>query len=197
MSYIGLNRFSCTAFHISQRFSPLLTAAVLIRSLLGSWVLVIIIIGVVSLAAFLFSLTTSDGGSVAAAAAAAASFSPHRIVNPIPAPADKDRRDGDLHYAVAVDCGSSGSRIFVYAWPPQSQQADLLHIRELKGCVKDRRREIAAFDNATLSCLCLLNENSRCRLPVLTTEPPSSTPPLPSPPLPSPPRSQDPTTSLS
>ena len=105
----------------------------LIRSLLGLWVLVIII-GIVFLVAFLFSLAAGDGGS----SAAGASFSPHRIVNPIPAPANKDRKDDDLHYAAAVDCGSSGSRIFVYAWPPQSQQADLLHIRELKGWVKVR-----------------------------------------------------------
>ena len=60
---------------------------------------------------------------------------PERI-DPLPAPDKSVFPRESLHYAVAVDCGSSGSRLFVYVWPPQEQKTDLIKIRELKGLLE-------------------------------------------------------------
>ena len=38
-----------------------------------------------------------------------------------------------FQYAIVVDCGSSGSRVFVYYWPPHDGIPDnLLHIKPVK-----------------------------------------------------------------
>ena len=44
-----------------------------------------------------------------------------------------DLTNPDLHYGVVVDCGSSGSRVYVYFWPPHNgNEKDLLSIQPLR-----------------------------------------------------------------
>lgn len=44
-----------------------------------------------------------------------------------------DTEDAALSYGVVVDCGSSGSRVFVYVWPPHNGDPhDLLDIRQMR-----------------------------------------------------------------
>ncbi|XP_019717531.1 ectonucleoside triphosphate diphosphohydrolase 7-like [Hippocampus comes] len=44
-----------------------------------------------------------------------------------------DVRDAGLNYGVVVDCGSSGSRVFVYYWPPHNGNPHtLLDIRQMR-----------------------------------------------------------------
>ncbi|NWY64310.1 ENTP7 diphosphohydrolase, partial [Erithacus rubecula] len=44
-----------------------------------------------------------------------------------------DTEDSSLNYGVVVDCGSSGSRIFVYFWPPHNGNPhDLLDIKQMR-----------------------------------------------------------------
>ncbi|XP_078587377.1 ectonucleoside triphosphate diphosphohydrolase 4-like isoform X1 [Branchiostoma floridae x Branchiostoma japonicum] len=44
-----------------------------------------------------------------------------------------DTRDPNLYYGIVVDCGSSGSRVFVYSWPRHTgNPAQLLDIRQMR-----------------------------------------------------------------
>ncbi|NXU21383.1 ENTP7 diphosphohydrolase, partial [Pardalotus punctatus] len=44
-----------------------------------------------------------------------------------------DTEDSSLNYGVVVDCGSSGSRVFVYFWPPHNGNPhDLLDIKQMR-----------------------------------------------------------------
>jgi len=39
----------------------------------------------------------------------------------------------DVHYGIVMDCGSSGTRVYVYIWPPHSgNPQDLLNIQQLR-----------------------------------------------------------------
>ena len=41
-------------------------------------------------------------------------------------------KDPNLHYGVVIDCGSSGSRLYIYVWPEHSgRENELLQIKQL------------------------------------------------------------------
>ena len=43
-----------------------------------------------------------------------------------------DNHNSKFHYAVVIDCGSSGSRIYIYYWPPHTgDKQELLNIKQM------------------------------------------------------------------
>ncbi|XP_070210624.1 ectonucleoside triphosphate diphosphohydrolase 7-like isoform X2 [Littorina saxatilis] len=67
--------------------------------------------------------------------------------------AESDAVESFVHYGIVIDCGSSGSRVYVYFWPPHSGNPhDLLNIQQLmdskeKPVVKKVSPGLSEFEN--------------------------------------------------
>jgi len=45
----------------------------------------------------------------------------------------EEQNEAELNYGIVIDCGSSGSRVFVYSWPPHNGKPhQLLNIHLLR-----------------------------------------------------------------
>ncbi|XP_059163251.1 ectonucleoside triphosphate diphosphohydrolase 4-like isoform X2 [Physella acuta] len=80
------------------------------------------------------------------------------VILPIPnlfslSKSDETTPVSELHYGIVIDCGSSGSRIFVYYWPTHSgNPKDLLNIQQLlddsgNAVVKKVSPGLSSFEN--------------------------------------------------
>ncbi|NWY00340.1 ENTP7 diphosphohydrolase, partial [Nothoprocta ornata] len=73
------------------------------------------------------------GAEPAAARGAERPLHPGRYLARVAELGATDTGDAALSYGVVVDCGSSGSRVFVYFWPPHNGNPhDLLDIRQMR-----------------------------------------------------------------
>lgn len=93
------------------------------RSIVATMALVFVlsIIGMLHWHATAFQQQTADGRTVSGAAAAAGSTLQTK---------QTDLSDPSFTFAIVFDCGSSGTRVYLYYWPPHSgQPSDLLDIR--------------------------------------------------------------------
>lgn len=64
-----------------------------------------------------------------------------------------DNTVSDTNYGIVIDCGSSGSRVYVYHWPPHSGNSnELLHVQQLEdgngeAVVKKVSPGLSSFEN--------------------------------------------------
>lgn len=67
-----------------------------------------------------------------------------------------DTSNPNLNYGLVVDCGSSGSRVFVYCWPRHNGNPhDLLDIRQMRD--QHRKPVVMKIKPGKLYASCLLH----------------------------------------
>lgn len=82
--------------------------------------------------------------------------------------------DSHHHYGIVIDCGSSGSRVFIYYWPPHNGNPDeLLQIKQMKDTrgnpVRMKIKPGIIFRTDSMNYICSISSPCllvfRCTLP--------------------------------
>lgn len=71
--------------------------------------------------------------------------------------------NSEYHYGIVIDCGSSGSRVFLYYWPPHNgNPEELLRIKQLKNSRGNPvRKKIKPGNNNAILDLFLILTNQQ------------------------------------